>query len=415
MTRGDGKLPTNSILTIGMVTQELLDCFDTNRVFSKRIMNEYSSEFAVPGAKAGPTINIRLPARLLSTSGPSMTPQDYMEESVPLSIDQQEKVGLSFTSFEMTLSMDDWRNRVGTPAGIVLSNKVDLYGLSLYWKCPNAIISPSTGSAKWLAYLNAGAIMADNGAPNDGEWSAILNQYEQAAVVNENKPLFQDSGEIARQYKRGSMGTSGGFQWYWDQNVAAHTTGPRGGAPTYTSTGAGGTSIVTGAWTAAAAPRLKKGDILTIANVYAVNPVSLASTGQLRQFTVMADVSSDASGNATIPIYPAIIGPGTARQTVTVLPTASAPLTFLGTANTVYYQNLTLQRQSFAMAMCRLQEPFSGEAAYAVDSTSGVAIRTWRSSDITSDAHLSRADLAFGFAATRPEWACRVWSTPPVL
>src|SRR5262245_51389235 len=202
-------------------------------------MNEYSSEFAVPGSKTGPTINVRLPARLATTSGPSMTPQDYIEESVPLTIDQQEKVGLSFTSMELTLSMDDWRRRVGGPTSIVLSNKVDAYGLGLYWKCPNAILSPSTGNAKWLAYLNAGAILADNGAPNDVEWSAILNQYEQAAVVNENKGLFQDSTQISQQYKRGEMGTSGGYTWYWDQNVASHTTGPRGGAPTYTSTGAG--------------------------------------------------------------------------------------------------------------------------------------------------------------------------------
>ena len=413
-------MPSNTLLTIGMITQEMLDCFDTNRVFSKRIMNQYSGEFAQPGAKTGPSINIRLPARLSTTSGPSMTPIDYIEESVPLTIDQQEKVPLSFTSFEVTLSLDDWRNRVGNPSSIVLSNKVDLYGLGLYWKCPNAIMSPATGTGKWLAYLNAGAILADNGAPNDGEWSAVLNQYEQAAVVNENKPLFQDSAQIAQQYKRGMMGMSGGFSWFWDQNIAAHTTGARGGAPTYTSTGAGGTTIVTGAWTAAAAPRLKKGDIFTIANVYAVNPVSLASTGQLRQFTVTADVSSDASGNATIPIYPAIIGPGSPRQTVTVLPTASAPLGFsLGgtayTANTVYMQNLCFQREFAAMAMCRLQDPFSGEASYSVDSTSGVAIRTWRSSDITTDAHLSRADIAFGYAITRPEWGCRIWSVPPTL
>lgn len=408
-------MPTNTILSIGMITQEMLDAFDTNRVFSKRIMNEYSSEYAVSGSKIGPTLSIRLPARLAATSGPVMTPQDYKEESVPLTIDQQEKVPLSFTSFELTLSMDDWRNRVGNPASIVLSNKVDAYGLGLYWKCPNAIISPVPGNAKWLAYLNAGAIMADNGAPYDGQWSAILNQYEQAAVINENKGLMQDSTQISQQYKRGLMGISGGFEWYWDQNVAAHTTGPRGGTPTYTSTGAGGTSIVTGGWTAAAALRVKKGDIFTIANVYAVNPVSLASTGQLRQFTVLADANGDASGNATLQIYPAIIGPGTPQQTVTVLPTASAPLTFLGTANTVYHQNLTLQKQFAAMAMCRLQDPFSGEASYSVDTTSGVAIRTWKASDIVNDAHLSRSDIAFGFAITRPEWATRVWSVPPVL
>jgi hypothetical protein len=408
-------VPTNTILTIGMVTRELLDAFDTNRVFSKHIYNEFSTEFAQPGAKIGPTLNVRLPARLAVTSGPVMTPSDYLEESTPLTIDQQEKVGLSFTSFEMTLSMDDWRKRVGEPTSIVLSNKVDAYGLGLYWKCPNAILSPSTGSAKWLAYLNAGAIMADNGAPADGDWTAILNQYEQAQVVNENKGLFNPGSDIGTQNKRGMMGESAGLTWYWDQNVATHTTGQRGGTPTYTSTGAGGTSIVTGAWTAAAANRLKRGDIFTIANVYAVNPVSLNNTGQLRQFTALADANSDASGNATIQIYPAIIGPGSPRQTVNALPVASAPLTMLGTANTVYHQNEVFQRQAWLMAMCRLTDPYSGEASYATDSTSGVAIRTWRSSDIINDAHLSRADIAFGVAPGRPEWCVRVWSTPPTL
>src|SRR5262245_8414138 len=141
----------NTLLTIGMITQEMLDAFDTNRVFSKRIMNQYSTEYPQPGAKIGPTLNIRLPARLSTTSGPSMTPIDYIEESVPLTIDQQEKVPLSFTSFEMTLSLDDWRNRVANPSSIVLSNKVDLYGLGLYWRLPHAIRGPTARTRKWLA------------------------------------------------------------------------------------------------------------------------------------------------------------------------------------------------------------------------------------------------------------------------
>jgi len=41
----------------------------------------------------------------------------------------------------------------------------------------------------------------------------------------------------------------------------------------------------------------------------------------------------------------------------------------------------------------------------------GVAIRTWKASDISTDMHASRADEAFGFAVTRPQWAVRVLST----
>ena len=134
--------------------------------------------------------------------------------------------------------------------------------------------------------------------------------------------------------------------------------------------------------------------------------------GKLRQFTVTADVNSAADGTATIPIYPPIIGPATPanpRQTVSVLPTAAAPLTFIMTANTAYYQNIVHQA-GVRHGHVPLQEPFSGQSAYAVDNDTGVAIRTWKASDISTDLHASRADEAFGIVATRPLWACRVVS-----
>ena len=404
-------MAVNTLLTIGMVTAELLDSFMNNLVFCKGIMRQYSSEFAQPGNKIGPTLNIRLPAQLRTSSGPNLSVQDYIEQSVPLTIDQQEHVDLQFSSFEMTLSLDAWRQRIGKPSGIVLANKVDAYGLALYWNVPNAVLSGTTD--KWKSYLQAGAKLADHGAPQDGSWRAILNQWEQVEVVNELKGLFQSSEQIKSQYERGLMGESGGLTWAWDQNVSIHTAGPLGGAPLFATVVAGGGSITVSGFTAAAALRVKKGDIFTIANTLGVNPVSLQSTGKLRQFTATADVNSAADGTATIPIYPSIIGPATPanpRQTVVALPVASAPLTFLMTANTAYYQNIVHQEQAFAMAMCRLQEPFSGQSAYAVDADTGVAIRTWKASDISTDMHASRADEAFGFAVTRPLWACRVVS-----
>lgn len=416
-------MPTNTLLTIGLITREQLDCFQNNLVFCNRahILRQYSREFAVPGDKAGPTINVRLPAQLRAVSGAALQTQDYIEQSVPLTIDQQEHVDLQFTSFEMTLSLDDWSQRIGTPSGIVLANKVDYYGLSLYAQIPNAVLVPTAGNVKWRAYLQAGALLADNGTPNDGTWRAVLNQWAQVDIIDELKGLMQSSEQIKRQYERGMMGTSGGFDWVYDQNVAVHTTGPRGGAPLYATTVAGGSSITVTGFTAAAANRLKKGDIFTFGDpatpaagdIYGVNPVSLQSTGKLRQFTVTADVNSAADGSATIPIFPPIIGPATPanpRQTVHALPTGGKALTFLGAASTSYYQNIVHQKSAFAMASCRLQEPFSGTAAYAVDEDSGSAIRTWRASDISTDTHASRADVAFGFAVTRPQWAVRAWS-----
>ena len=138
------------------------------------------------------------------------------------------------------------------------------------------------------------------------------------------------------------------------------------------------------------------------ANCFAVNPVSRQSTGKLRQFTVTADVSSAADGTATIPISPSLIPPATPanpRQTVDKAPTVGQALTFLGTASTTYHAESGVPTaMGRRWAMCRLQEPFSGQAAYAVDSDTGVAVRTWKASDISTDTHASRADIAFGMA-----------------
>jgi hypothetical protein len=72
----------------------------------------------------------------------------------------------------------------------------------------------------------------------------------------------------------------GNVDLYAAQNVRTHTVGTKAGTPlvngaaqnvTYDGTNA--QNLVTNGWTASA-PRLKKGDVFTIAGVFAVNPVS---------------------------------------------------------------------------------------------------------------------------------------------
>jgi hypothetical protein len=63
---------------------------------------------------------------------------------------------------------------------------------------------------------------------------------------------------------------------------------------------------VTDGWTAAAATRLKQGDVVTFALSDGVNPQNREDTGDLRMFAVTADTASDGSGNLTIPIFPAM-------------------------------------------------------------------------------------------------------------
>jgi hypothetical protein len=38
----------------------------------------------------------------------------------------------------------------------------------------------------------------------------------------------------------------------------------------------------------------------------------------------------------------------------------------------------------------------------------GLSMRVWQASDIRNDELLMRIDILYGFAALRPEWACRM-------
>jgi hypothetical protein len=38
----------------------------------------------------------------------------------------------------------------------------------------------------------------------------------------------------------------------------------------------------------------------------------------------------------------------------------------------------------------------------------GISLRVWKGADIVNGRMLMRIDLLWGFAAIRPEWACRI-------
>jgi hypothetical protein len=402
----------NTLLTITQVTRELLMILKNNLVFAEGADRRYENQFAVAGAKIGDTLNIRLPPQFTVQSGPTLVVQNYLEESVPLVITSQKHCDVSFSSVERTLSLDDWSRRIGQPQSVQLANTVDRSGLETYVDVYNSVLSPalSPTTSKWEVYLLAGAILDQEGTPRDGQRSVVLEPMEQAHVVTENKGLFQQATQIGEQYVAGEMGRSAGFTWKMDQNIVIHTTGQRGGTPTVTTGNQTGSTIATTGWTAAAALRLKKGDVIQLAGVYAVNPMSRQTTGRLRDFTVTADVSSDASGNATIPISPAIILAPDPRQTVSNAAAASAPITFLGTANTPYAQNLAYHRRAFTLAMVDLVEPNSGRFARLNDPDAGLSMRSWQDSDINTDMHPARVDILYGWKCVRPAMAVRVWS-----
>lgn len=398
----------NSLLTISMITKESLRVLENNLAFTKGVTRDYDDSFAQSGAKIGDTLNIRKPARYAGRSGATLSIEDHTETSTPLQLNTQYGVDIAFTSKELALSIDEFSDRIIKPAMAIVANKIELDGLALYKDVFNAVGTPGTIPTALKTYLQAGAKMDYEATPRDNQRSLIIDPSAQVEIVDTLKGLFQNGDQIGKQYTSGQMGQAGGFMWSMGQNVNAHTVGPLGGTPAVNGAAQTGSNLVTNGWTAAAAQRLKKGDVFTIAGVFAVNPQSRQSTTQLRQFVVTADVSSDASGNATIPIYPAIVATG-AFQTVTGSPANGALLTVLGAANAVSPAHLAYHKSAFVFACADLPLPGGvDKAARVSDSQLGLSARMVRAYDINNDRFPCRFDILYGWKTVYPELACRI-------
>jgi len=435
---------SNNLLTISDITNEALMVLENECVFSDKVTREYDDKFAIPGAKIGYTVNVRRPARFKGTVGPALNVEDFVESSVPVTLTTQYHVDTQFSSADLLLSMDDFRDRLLKPAIAAIANKIDYDGLQFaYQNTANAVGTPGTKPTAAFTALTAKAIMNSEAVPDDGERCIILDPFTNISMVDGLKGLFNPQIALSEQYKKGMLSKNTlGFDWYEDQNVNSYNVGAQGGTPVFSTSGTSSALITNGwqdsgtlyttGWTASTNV-LNVGDIITIAGVYAVNPQNRAqwATSQLRQFVVRPFVgtpsngtftpvtntfnqvvggkyTSDGSGVLQLAIAPAIISAGQ-FQNVTAAPSNNAAITVFGGANAYSSQSIALHRNAFTLAMADLELPSGVDmGARAADKKTGMSIRVVRQYTINNDALPTRLDVLYGWASLYREMACRV-------
>jgi hypothetical protein len=400
----------NTLLTSQVITNELLRRFKNNLGFSGAVAHNWDDKYAVEGAKIGDTLRLRDPVIFTAADGPVMTPQNVVENQKVLQLNKQKVVGFAFTSKDLTLSIDNFAARYLDSAAVALANAIDIDGLTMAMtNVGNTVGTPGTPIAALDPFWQAGEMLDTNSAPMDGTRTMCIPPKIQTAVLKAAQGLFQSSSQVKQQYERGRMGIMGGFEWVMDQNCRTFTAGPLGGSPQVTVASQTGSTLLTSGWTAAAALRLNAGDRFTLPNVFRVNRVSGDIKTDLMQFTVTAPVSSDATGAASISIYPPIVTtlPG---ATVSQSPAAGAPLTIIsGTAGQQSQVGVAFHKDAFALGMAPLEVPRNIQfGANQQDPDTGCALRMISQYDIINDLFVTRCDALYGWAAPRPEWACLV-------
>lgn len=395
---------SNVLATSTIVAKEALAILKNNCIMASMVNRDYEPEFKgnmSRGYAPGATINIKRPPRYTYRAGRVAVPQATTETTVPLTLSQGGS-DISFTSFERTLSLTQFEDKMQAAMAPVI-NEIDRQGLALArFSTYNALNTtgalPTTAALAIQAMTQMGQRLDEMAAPRDRRRGMVLNPALNAGLVQGFGGYFNNTSLIGAQNKAGLIQNNNfGFDEIgMDQNVATHTNG----AATATNiNGAGQTgSAIT--VVAVAGGTLTRGTKITLPGVFAVNPQSRESTGQLAGFVVTADALV---GATTINISPAIVTSG-AFQNVTASPTTGQPYVIIGAASTAYGQSVAFHKDAFTLAMVPMFTPAEGTGARChQESMDGFTVKVTDFYDGVNDNNLMRIDVLFGWAATYPE------------
>ena len=396
---------SNSILTPTAVTREALRILHQKLNFVGNIKRDYDDSFAKSGAKIGDSLKIRLPNQYTVRTGATLSAQDTSEISTTLQVATQKGVDLNFTSVDLTMSLDDFSKRILDPAMSVLAANIEADALSMMLDVYQNV--NNIGSAITFGKLmSSRKVLNDALAPMDNNRSILLNTQDNVDLVDGLKGLFQDSAAIKEQYREGSMGRTGGYDFYENTLIANHATGTAAAATGYTVNGAVTVNGSTAVTLAAGANTFKKGDVITFVGCNRVHPETKADTGVLQPFVVTADY---AGGAGSLSFAPAIYTSGGRQNVVAAGIANGVAVAKIGGASAIYKPSLAFHKDAFAFATADLVMPQGVDFA-SRQVLDGISMRIVRQYDINNDKFPCRLDVLYGYKTIRPELACRILS-----
>lgn len=392
----------NTILTVDQITRESLRVLHQKLRFVGSINRSYDNAFAQEGAKIGDTLRIRLPNQYVIREGRQINVQDNVERNVTLTVSNQAGVDINFNSSELTLSLDDFSERIIVPAMATIAAYIESKVWTARYKDVYNLVDQDATAASLLMLLLGKQKLDDNLAPEDEQRVALLSTTHQVKLVDALKGLFQDSTAIAKQYREGRLGVTSMFDVFQSTHVLNHTTGTAAKTTGYLINGVSqtGASIIvdTGSTT------FLKGDVITIAGVNRVHPETKVNTGELQQFVITADSGASAT---TLAISPSISITG-GTQNVSGSPADNAAIVKIGAgASELLNGSMVYHKDAFAFATADLIMPdgvhFAGREVY-----DGISMRIVRAYDINNDQFPCRIDVLFGSTTLRAQLASRL-------
>jgi hypothetical protein len=425
----------NAMLSPKVYANTFLKLMKNSVVLPKLVSSEYKNIVVKPisntGQKNGTTVYVKRVPQFTVRDGAVASVQDVVEGEIAVTIDKQKGVDVEFTSLEETLTVDSLlKSKIMQAKASALANQID-QDLHAETKKFYSWVGTPGQDINSYSDLTKGPQRLDEMAVEQDGRIGLLHPSDAWAMLGSLSGLTAQTKEATDALTRAKLPMLGNIDWYSTQNAGTVTTGTRSGNTTIDGADQNVTyaSVKDGNWVQdldlddlGAAKTVTAGEVFTIADVYACNPLTKARLPYLQQFTVITGVTSSGAEAGTITISPPIITSG-AYQTVVCAGTSStapddgAAVQWMGsdteadTDATTYKFGTIFRPEALALVSAKLVMPYSGEADYATDPETGLTVRYWRTSDGTNDTHLHRFDVVYGVKMVDPRRGTRISGT----
>jgi len=401
----------NQFITTQLVSNTALAMFANNSPFVMTGSRIYQDDFQNSGYKIGDTLQVRRQNNFIVGDGSTAVPQDIIETVENIVVAHQYHALIAYTVQDLTLRIEDFSRMFIQPAiqNIITQMERDICAdaeqeLYLFQgSAGSPINSFSTVDLAGAKLLEMGVNIASDAylAMTVRDGSSL-----KSALLNNFTPVFNE--EIVRQSAIGHLSY---FDIFQSQNIVQHIAGAGptlhpGDSLTVNGTVTSGNTIILAGATGGVTNYFLPGDLISIAGVHSVNPLSRQSTGQNMQFVITAAANSSGGGAVTITVSPTIIS-----STSSPLQNVDGPVLTGSAVSVVPTYNVNVAYPSRALdivcpPLYKLQVPY---ASVAVDPETGLSLAVTQTGDILGYQNLMRIDILCGFK-WHPQYAVKLLS-----
>ena len=401
----------NQFITTQLVSNTALAMFANNAPFVMTGSRIYQDDFQNSGYKIGDTLQVRRQNNFIVGDGSTAVPQDIIETVETITVAHQYHALIAYTVQDLSLRIEDFSRLFIQPAiqNIVTQMERDISSQA------EQSLNFFTGTAgtpinSFQTVDLAGAKLLEQGVniASDAYLAMTVRDGSslKSALLNNFTPVFNE--DIVRQSAIGHLSY---FDIFQSQNIVKHIAGAgptlhSGDTLTVNGAVASGNTIILAGATINITNYFLPGDLISIAGVSSVNPLSRASTGQNMQFVITQAANSSAGGAVTITVSPTIISSSSSPlQNVS----NAIPDTSVVTVVPSYNVNVAYPTRALDIVcppLYKLQVPYS---SIAIDPETGLSLAVTQTGDILGYQNFMRLDILCGFQ-WHPQYAVKLLS-----